>query len=408
MEYEFFKEELDNGLTVLVEPRPERKVVATNLRVEGGSMNEDMEKKGMMHLLEHLIFGSSESRSGKKDIMSKGGWQNASVNHVNTKFYGEISEKYSMNLISDLINTAFHSKLENLERDKKIVIEEEKKSRDSSSGISIRNLGKILYKNGSLLSTYDIEKSPGHGINPITQEEIEKKYKKIFHPNNASISIVGPVEKEKVIEKINEMTSNLEKKKKPKRNRLIPKKNSEKLIETEKDIKTCYVYLGALVPGYDYESEEYWDLNVILSLLDSSAGGILYERLREERGIVYSVDSGKISTEETSSFLIDFHCSPENLEEALDVTKKSLTDLKELKDEDLDLIKRQEIEGRKLNRDKLFKEASKLTWFYSRGALDYLNRYEEEINSVTPERIRRTAERYLDPENFKISIVKPK
>jgi len=45
LEYEFFKEELDNGLTVLVEPRPERKVVATNLRVEGGSMNEDMEKK---------------------------------------------------------------------------------------------------------------------------------------------------------------------------------------------------------------------------------------------------------------------------------------------------------------------------------------------------------------------------
>jgi len=85
-----------------------------------------------------------------------------------------------------------------------------------------------------------------------------------------------------------------------------------------------------------------------------------------------------------------------------------LNDLKELNDDDLDLIKRKSIEGRKLNRDDLFKEASKLTWLYSRGALDYLNRYEEEINSVTPERVRRTTEKYLDPENFKISIVKPK
>lgn len=66
MDYEVSKEELENGLKVITEPRPEREITALYLSVDSGSLQQEKENQGIIHLIEHLLMNGSENFPGQR------------------------------------------------------------------------------------------------------------------------------------------------------------------------------------------------------------------------------------------------------------------------------------------------------------------------------------------------------
>ncbi len=200
----FSVHELDNGLQVLLIENPALPMVGVNVVVKTGSAYETFSTNGMSHMLEHLLFNGTTSRSQKQlydETDMIGGYNNANTGKYYTNYMmvtpSEFIQK-GMELQADML---FNSVLpeDKLEKEKGIVLEEIARSLGNSGEQVERNLQSILYRGHALslptLGTYST-------IETLDRSVIWDYYKGTYQPNNMILTAVGSFNSEEMLDKI--------------------------------------------------------------------------------------------------------------------------------------------------------------------------------------------------------------
>ncbi len=185
--------QLDNGMQVLLIENPALPMVGVNVVVKVGSAYETFASSGMSHMLEHLLFNGTTSRTQKQlydDTDRAGGYNNANTSEYYTNFMMVTPAeniRQGMEIQADML---FRSTLpeKKFEKEKGIVLEEISKSLADPQEQAERNIISLLYKGHALslptLGTYST-------IEHMDRDQVFEFYKNNYVPNNMLMSVVG-------------------------------------------------------------------------------------------------------------------------------------------------------------------------------------------------------------------------
>jgi len=193
---------LENGQTVVIKEVHSNHIVTVDTWIKTGSVNEDDKNNGISHFLEHLFFKGTTNRApGEFDkiLESKGAITNAATSKDFTHYYITIPSNYfdlAMELHADMLLNPLVPRKE-LEKERKVVIEEISKDETNPRNVLYENLVSMLYKTHpykrKVIGTRDI-------ISTIPRDEILEYYNKFYAPANMITVIVGDVDTEKALE----------------------------------------------------------------------------------------------------------------------------------------------------------------------------------------------------------------
>ena len=197
-------QKLPNGQTVVVYEIKNNPIVTIDTWIKTGSINETDTNNGVAHFLEHLFFkGTKAHPTGEFDkiLESKGAIVNAATSKDFTHYYITIPSEYfdkAMELHSDmLLNPQIPRK--ELEKERKVVLEEIAKDSNTPSKKVYDNLNDMMYTTHpykrKVIGTSDI-------IGTIRREEILDYFNKFYAPSNMVTLVVGDINTQKAVSKI--------------------------------------------------------------------------------------------------------------------------------------------------------------------------------------------------------------
>lgn len=307
--------ELENGIRVILEPMPHLQTVSFGVWVKVGSVNETKENNGISHVIEHCLFKGTKTRTAKQladEISAIGDQLNAFTGKECTAFYGVTLTEYlpkMMELVGDmLVNSTFEE--EPLSKELGVILEEIDMYDDSPEDLVHELLEKNVWKNHALGYIISGEKSV---VSAMTREQILEYMRLHYCGSNMVISVAGNFDEEQV-------TYNLKK-----YFLEIPKYGSGNitsmdadtvpefhrcLCKRKKDVEQLYMNLA--FPTMDEQSEERHVQIMANALLGGSNNSRLFQQVREELGLAYSVYSYSSLYRYAGLFHIDIIVNPSN------------------------------------------------------------------------------------------------
>ena len=320
------KTTLDNGLRILSESIPYMSSVSIGFFVGTGSRSETLPEQGLSHFIEHLMFKGTEKRSAR-DIAEKvddvGGQLNAATDRGNTCYYIKVLPEHlglGLDILSDML---LHSKFAeaDVEKERQVVLEEISLYEDSPDEL-IHDLhmnslwpGHALGRN--ILGTRD-------SIGAMSREMILDYTKRHYMPDNIVVAAAGNLTHEQLVTQVRRFWDDV-------RGAAKVSADSTPLFASgqhlqEKEIEQIHICLGT--PGVAHDDPRFYASHVLNTILGGGVSSRLFQHIREERGLAYSVCSYPSSFRDTGLFTIYTGVSPENCREVMDIITSIIGDIR--------------------------------------------------------------------------------
>ena len=410
MNYSIYK--LDNDQTVIIKEVHDNPIVTIDTWIKTGSINENDKNNGVAHFLEHLFFkGTTKHPTGEFDriLESKGAQTNAATSKDFTHYYITLPSKYfetAIDLHADMLMNPLIPRKE-LEKERKVVIEEIAKTNDNPENKLYENMVQSFYINHPYKRKVIGKKEI---IENISREEIFNFYNSWYNPSNMITVVVGDIDTTQALDLIKKNFNRPEAKncKNPK---YKSDKNIEKQIEiTAKDkVKNGYMLIGFRGVPQENRADSY-ALDVLATILGDGRTSKLYQAVKEQKQLAYSISAGHASMKDDSLVFVRANFTPENK----DKVKKAIFDeITKVRNGNID---EQEISTAKniIERDTFYarestsniaNELGYTTLVY--GDAKYYDEYIDNIKKVTKADLIRVAKKYLNPNHAVISIMLP-
>ncbi|GLC32697.1 M16 family metallopeptidase [Clostridium omnivorum] len=319
--YNLFK--LSNGLRVVVEEIDYVNSISVGLWIENGSRNEDEINNGISHFIEHMLFKGTKNRTSKQiaeAIEDVGGQINAFTGKEATCFYIKALDSHlelSLDVLSDMVlNSKFME--EDIEKEKGVVIEEINMSEDSPEDVlSDLHCEAAWGKDAISLPILGTSES----VRSLSKVQIEAYVSSTYIPENSVLSIAGKFDIksiERLVEKYfgqwNSLDKNITTYSKPEilKNHLFKSKSIEQL----------HISLG--IQGLETGDDDIYPLLVLNNLFGGGASSILFQKLREEKGMCYSVYSYISTFKNTGLVSIYTGLNPNYAADAVNIIKEEV------------------------------------------------------------------------------------
>ncbi len=303
---------LDNGIRMVCEKIPYVKSVSIGIWVANGSVNESSENNGISHYIEHMLFKGTDKRSAKEiaeSIDNIGGQINAFTGKDCTCFYTKTLDTHIDIAFDVLADMFFNSKLEKKDMDleRKVIIEEISMYEDSPEELSHDMLSETVWNGNSL--GYPILGNK-KCLESIDSKVMSEYLKNNYTPNNCVISVAGNYDKDKLNELVNKYFGNWSPKIDEKKLSNPVEFKKDKKIK-EKDIEQVHLCIG--YQGLESGSEDLYTLLAINNVLGGGMSSRLFQKIREQKGLVYSIYSYPSSYRNAGLFTIYAGMNPDNL-----------------------------------------------------------------------------------------------
>lgn len=313
----------NNGLRIVSEPIPHFRSVAVGVFVKAGSRDESPEENGITHFIEHMLFKGTETRSAKKiaqEFDRIGGDINAYTSKEYTCYYAKILDHHAELAVEVLADMFFNSKMDagEIEKERQVVLEEISMTEDMPDDDVQEQLWRVMYPHHSMgapiLGTVSTLKS-------FTREKIESFMAHHYTPENTVISVAGHITPE-LIRKIETLFGSFQ--------RSTTAKNYRFPIFTpgysfkNKDTEQGHLSFG--FPGLSIEDKDLFNYTVLNNILGGSMSSRLFQEIREERGLAYSVYSYHSAYSDHGTLAIYGGTSNEQMDELQEVIAASLDD----------------------------------------------------------------------------------
>jgi predicted Zn-dependent peptidase len=292
-----------------------------------GSRHEAADKSGIAHFVEHMLFKGTKTRSAEdiaQAIDSIGGQLDAFTAKEYASYYIKVLDEHlplAIDILSDIVlNPAFSA--EDVEREKKVVIEEIKMVEDTPDDLVHEIFTQGFWENHPLgrpiLGTRETVES-------FTSDLLREYFVKSYAPRNLIVSAVGNLEHARVRELVEQKFSSLTS---------VGDDGAEvaptvvpKIVIRNKELEQSHLCLGA--SSYPQNHEDRYSSYVLNTLLGGSMSSRLFQNVREKRGLAYAVFSGLSAYRDAGSFTIYAGCSNEAVGEVIDLVVEELRQVKQ-------------------------------------------------------------------------------
>jgi len=335
----FVKEYLENGIPVVMESFKNVRSVAVGVWVKVGSRYETPAKNGISHFLEHMFFKGTRKRSPKDiavEIDTMGGDLNAFTSRENTAFYIKVLDEYlekGVDLLSDIfIHSTFPE--DELEKEKKIIKEEVKMVEDTPDDYIHDLFNQTIWGEEGLGQSILGRRET---IASFTREDLIHHISKYYGTKDIIISCAGKFQPAKLMGLLSERFGGLRRGSEPKKGP-VPGFNNAVKVYT-KDISEAHICIG--VPSVSQTSEDRYKLFVLNTLLGGGVSSRLFQEIRENRGLAYSVYSYTSMYIDTGLWGVYAGVSKKRIREVAELIIHEMLSLKDtLTEDELDKAKR--------------------------------------------------------------------
>ncbi|MBS8263513.1 insulinase family protein [Mesobacillus boroniphilus] len=277
-----------NGVRIVLEQIPTVRSVAIGVWIGTGSRNENPENNGISHFLEHMFFKGTKTRTAREiaeSFDSIGGQVNAFTSKEYTCYYAKVLDNHAQYALEVLADMFFHSTFdsEELNKEKNVVNEEIKMYEDTPDDIVHDLLSQAVYGDHPL--AYPILGTE-ETLQSFTGEKLEQYMHDTYRPENVVISIAGNVP-ESFIKNAEEFFGSYEASKE-KVDDLKPEFHATK-ASRKKETEQAHLCLG--FEGLQIGHSDVYSLIVLNNVLGGSMSSRLFQEVREQRGLAYSVFS---------------------------------------------------------------------------------------------------------------------
>ncbi len=342
---------LKNGIRVVTEQRVHSRGVVVGVWVMVGTRDETPDIAGVSHFVEHLVFKRTENRTAfeiARDMEAVGGELNAFTSREYTCFYTHSLKEHldlSLDVLSDLVCRARFDKVD-FEKEKQVVLQEIHMCEDNLEDLIFDEYFENVFGKHPLGKP--ILGTP-KSIANIKIKDVQEFYEKHYSSAEIVVTVVGGVDHESVLKAVKEKLV-------PKRNRAPKKllllsdkpsikKNPPKTYAFKKHIpkasEQVHILLG--LPAAHFRDELRFEAYIVNALLGGGMTSRLYQKIREDKGLVYSIYSQMNSFCDIGSIMIYSGTEPKHVTEVLKLTLKEMKKIAKsgIQKKDLELFKTQ-------------------------------------------------------------------
>ena len=314
---------LENGLHVVGERLPYLRSVSIGVWMRVGSMMETPAENGLSHFLEHMVFKGTEKRSTRdiaEEMDAVGGQMNAFTGKDCTCFYAKVIDEDLPLAVDILSDMTLHASLDETEfkKERGVILEEISMDEDSPEDVAHELLSRIQF--GNQAAGMPIL-GPAEQIAAYTRDDLANYRARHYHPENCVVALAGNYDPEQVLALIQQYFG--EWKKSGQRQTVPPMQPipGQKAAK-EKDTEQLHICLG--YPGTFLGSDELYPMSVMNNLLGGAMSSRLFQKIREEMGMAYSIYTYPSTYVGCGTFAVYAGVSPKNGHAVLDETLRQL------------------------------------------------------------------------------------
>lgn len=408
---DFTVQKLPNGQTLVVQENHSNPIVTIDTWVRTGSINENESNSGVAHFLEHLFFkGTKKHPVGEFDriLESKGALVNAATSKDFTHYYITIPSQHfdiALDLHADMLTDPQIPRKE-LEKERKVVLEEISKDGNNPSKKVYENLNEMMYTHHpykrKVIGSADV-------ISTIRREEILEFFNNYYAPSNMVTVIVGDVDTAKTIEKVSKVF-NIEYKKPIKKHyrKEFPIFAQKRKIEYL-DTQSGYMMVG--FRGVDICDNETFALDVLAEILGGGKSSRFYKNIKEQKGIAYSISASNGSYRDDGIFYISANYTPTNVEKLENAIFEEIDNIQKygVTEEELNTAKKMLEQETYYARESTSNISSELGYIMTlTNSVDLYENYIDNIKKVSANDVKRVAQKFLGVNKSAVSIALPK
>lgn len=397
---------LKNGLCLIHQKIPFFRSVAIGLIVRVGVRDEQRFPEGISHFIEHILFRGTQKHDIdelSEWIEDLGGHVNASTGREDTAFYVHTLSEYldqGLELIHELV-TAPKFNQEDIEQEKKVILEEIKESSDQPDELLMDRLYNKLWPKHPLgRDILGTEKS----MNCINEKILMKYYKKSYTANRMILGVCGNFSTKELMKLVNQKWTTIPEGEDIQRK--IPKwstKGSFTILKPELTQNQVAIAFKAF-PANDSRR---LSLAIMSSYLGGGMNSLLFKELREKLGLVYSIQTFDSLKSDLGYWIVHFSTSKDTTEKALLELRRLLSEFRKkgFDEENLTKIKRQFRRNIILSMESLHSRLG----FMLRNQMLYskqisLDKILVEINSIGVVAINKLVKEILPNKGFQIIV----
>ena len=318
---------LEKGSTLICYRIPHIRSTSVGIWIKSGVITENKKNNGINHFIEHMLFKGSEKLTSK-DIALKtdllGGNINAYTTKENVFLYGKVLDddfEEALDILIEMINNPKFREDE-IEKEKKIIIDEIAMYNDTPEELGYDVLSEILYPD----STYGMPiLGTKETVESFTKADIENYFKSFFNPSNFVISVAGNFDEEKLVKYLNKNIISASEYK------TSLDYSSEHVINggfkfIHKDLEQIHFHMG--FKGRKFDDEESYIMLVLNNILGGSASSRLFQKVREDFGLAYNIDTQPVFYKHDGFFDLYFSSSNDEIEKSVELICEEIRNIK--------------------------------------------------------------------------------
>lgn len=318
---------LPGGLRVVTEFVPGVRSASVGVWVAVGSRDEGPSVAGAAHFLEHLLFKSTPTRSALEiaQVMDGvGGELNAFTSKESTCFYAHVLDddiELAIDLVSDVVLRG-RCRSADVDVERQVVLEEISMRDDDPEDL----LGDLFLE--AMFGDHPVGRpviGTVESIESMTRAQLRSFHSRRYTPDRMVVAVAGNVDHRRTVALVKRaFAQHLHKgvHPVPRREGAVRLRDQPELRFVRRDSEQAHLALG--VRAFGRHEGHRWALSILNAAVGGGLSSRLFQEIREERGLAYSVYSSVDTFADSGAFSVYAGCQPENLAEVTTVIREVL------------------------------------------------------------------------------------
>lgn len=397
---------LDNGMTVLTDDMPHLESASVGIWVKAGSRSEAASEHGISHMLEHMAFKGTKTRTAlqiAEAIEDVGGDLNAATSIEHTGYFARVLKEdvpLAGDILADILQNSLFDKAE-LDREQQVIVQEIGAARDNPDDHVFDLFQEAAYPDQpigrTILGTVE-------SVNNFSPEAIRAYMERNYVGDHMVVCAAGNVDHDALVDIVNDRFHNLRRGGAPPFEKARYVGGEERLLS---DHEQAHIVLG--LEGRAYNSDGFYAAQILASILGGGMSSRLFQEVRERRGLCYSVYAFHWAFADSGIFGIAASTGEKEVTELLPVVLDELRKATEtITDEEVVRVRNQIRAGLLMSLESPSSRAGQLArqqilW----GRPIPLQETVDRINRITSERVKTVARQILDAGAISLAGIGP-
>lgn len=292
---------LANGLRVISESRAGVQTTAVGVWVDAGARYETIANNGVAHMLEHMAFKGTDSRTAQDiavEIESVGGHLNAYTSREHTAYFARVLKEdlaLSVDILADILQRSTFEEAE-MARERAVVIQEIGQSEDTPDDIIFDRLQEVSFPDQALGRSI---LGPAEGVAAMGREVLFDFMADHYTASRLLLCAAGAVDHDALVAMAEAKFGNL-RPGAPNPFEAATFKGGESREERELE----QVHFALSLPALPYDDDDFYPMQVMSTVLGGGMSSRLFQEVREKRGLCYSIFCFASSYKECGAFTI--------------------------------------------------------------------------------------------------------